>query len=370
MGINVTAYINQLGYGIAGLNIVKALTRAGQEPALWVNGPGQAPTEDHKVMEEAVARTVSFNPDAPSLRIAHQWDFAHRVGRGKHMGLTFFELNRLLSNEVHHLCSLDVVFSPSEWGAKVMMDCGVPAEKVAWAPLGVDRTIFHPDVEPAIVVGEESYLPAKAMNVTVFLSCGKWEVRKGHDVLAEAFSRAFLPSDNVLLIMNCSNPFLAPAQTLEWEQLYANSPMAGRTLVLHDRMASQQEVARLMATADCGVFPARAEGWNLELLEMMSMGKTVIATDYSAHTEFCHEENARLIQVAGLEPAYDGVFFNGQHGEWAEMGEAQIEQLVEHMRAVHREKQAGELERNDVGILTADWLSWDHTVSEILGSLS
>ena len=39
-----------------------------------------------------------------------------------------------------------------------------------------------------------------------------------------------------------------------------------------------------MAEAHCGVFPARSEGWNLGLVEMLSMGRHVIATDYSAHT--------------------------------------------------------------------------------------
>ena len=48
--------------------------------------------------------------------------------------------------------------------------------------------------------------------------------------------------------------------------------------------------------ADCGLFPARAEGWNLELLEMMACGKQVIATNYSAHTEFCTKENSILIE--------------------------------------------------------------------------
>ena len=53
------------------------------------------------------------------------------------------------------------------------------------------------------------------------------------------------------------------------------------------RVNTSEEVARIMGQVDCGVFPARGEGWNLELLEMMSMGKPVIATNYSGHTQFC-----------------------------------------------------------------------------------
>ena len=52
-----------------------------------------------------------------------------------------------------------------------------------------------------------------------------------------------------------------------------------------------------MSQVDCGVFPSRAEGRNLELLEMMSAGKHVITTDYSAHTEFCTKDNAGLVPI-------------------------------------------------------------------------
>ena len=67
-----------------------------------------------------------------------------------------------------------------------------------------------------------------------------------------------------------------------------------------------------MSQTDCGVFPARAEGWNLELLEMMSCGKNVIATNYSSHTEFCNSENCMLVETTELEDAHDGKWFRGQ----------------------------------------------------------
>ena len=63
-----------------------------------------------------------------------------------------------------------------------------------------------------------------------------------------------------------------------------------------------------MAGADCGVFLSRAEGWNLGLLEMMAMGKPVITTNYSGHTEFATPANALLVEVPEVEPAKDGVF--------------------------------------------------------------
>ena len=82
-----------------------------------------------------------------------------------------------------------------------------------------------------------------------------------------------------------------------------------------------------MRDADCGVFPARGEAWNLELLEMMSCGRLVIATDFAGHTEYADHENALLIQIDELEPAADPVwntvFTERKTGEWAHLGEPQ-----------------------------------------------
>lgn len=366
MNINVTTFLNQLGYGIAGLNVVKAFARAGVDVALWVNGPGAAPHEDRAIVEQAIQRQATFDPDSPSLRISHQWDMAHSVGRGLRMGMTFFELDRLNPAEKHHLCSLDRLFIPSMWAGQVLAKNGVPDEIVHYAPLGVDRNIFNLNVQPAFPRGWESLLKTwKEANTTLFFNCGKWEVRKGHDILIEAFKNAFTKNDNVALVMNCSNPFLTENQAYEWEALYGRDP---RLFVLPQRLPRQQDVAALMACVDCGVFPARAEGWNLELAEMMAMGKHVIATDYSAHTEFCTKENCYLIQPDGMEPAFDGIFFKGgrDSGEWAELGPQAMEQLVAALRDVHLRKQTNTLGVNNDGMETIKRFSWDNTVREIL----
>ena len=65
--------------------------------------------------------------------------------------------------------------------------------------------------------------------------------------------------------------------------------------------------------------PVPREGWNLGLLECMSVGLNVIATAYSAHTEFATEANCRLVRVDETEPAHDGQWCKGQ-GNWAKLG--------------------------------------------------
>ena len=136
------------------------------------------------------------------------------------------------------------------------------------------------------------------------------------------------------------------------------------------RVANHHAIAALMRAADCGVFPARAEAWNLPALEMLSCGRYVIATDYSGPTQYLDQTNAMLITVDKLEPAADHewmpVYTERKIGDWAHLGDDQVEQLVAHLRAVHERKQHGELPINQAGVATAQRLTWTNTAETII----
>jgi hypothetical protein len=119
----------------------------------------------------------------------------------------------------------------------------------------------------------------------------------------------------------------------------------------------------------CGIFPSRGEGWNLEALEMLSCGRHLIITDYSAHKEFCNSDNSMLVSVDDVEPAFDGIWFNGQ-GNWAKIDNKQIEQIAEYMRSVHLLKQKGGLSLNTEGIDTANKFTWNNATTTMIGSLN
>jgi len=365
MDINLTCPINTLGYGYTGLNIALAMDRLGHKVAWWPIGGVEADEKYHPALQTMRGRTHFYNRHAPSLRIYHQFDLAQHVGDNVHCALPIFELNRFFPNEIHHLKNQDIVFVASHWAGVVLAENGVPYDRIAYAPFGVDQSIFHPR-------------PKGNGSPTVFFNCGKWEVRKGHDILVEAFNKAFGPNDNVELWMVCQNPVVPEPKreryNAEWNQLYMGSKLgrAGKIQLL-PRQKSQKDIADLMAAVDCGVFPARGEGWNLELAEMMAMGKHVIATNYAAHTEFCNPSNARLISIDKLEDAHDDTWFFANHpgwqgrpGQWAALEEGQVDQLVHHMREVHRLNQEGKLTENTRGIETFQHFTWENCAREIV----
>lgn len=353
--LNIQAPINPLGYGNASYNMILALNKH-YNIALWPIGNVALPDnkkENENVIRKCIENQSIFNRSASSLRIWHQFDMAQHIGSGQHVGMPIFELNRFDSREVHHLDSLDSVFVCSKWAENVVQEqmTGHGGVITHVVPLGVNRSIFH----------EKGESPAGPY---VFLNIGKWEIRKGHDIIIEAFCGAFDKRDNVELWMMNHNPFLSETQTAEWQNLYKNSKLGDKVKFI-DRVKTNQEVADIMRKADCGVFPARAEGWNLELLEMMACGKPVIATNYSAHTEFCSEANCNLIEPAGLEEAWDGIWFKGQ-GEWAALDSGSVRMLSLHMR---KEFEAGP-RVNVAGIETAKKFSWGASADAVMKGLS
>jgi len=134
---------------------------------------------------------------------------------------------------------------------------------------------------------------------------------------------------------------------------------------LINRVQTQAELASIMNSTDCGIFPSRAEGWNLEILELMATGKHVITTNYSAHTEFCDEKNSMLVTPQNKEAAFDGQFFNG-FGEWASLQGVEQE-FVTHMKNIYREWKEGGKQRivNEEGIKAAEKFSWEATAKKI-----
>lgn len=347
--INLLAPINTLSYGVVSTNVLKALAAQGMTVSLFPIGNIELDplrvSKEVAVVEKAILASQTYDATAPSLRIYHQFALAEHVGHGEHIGWPIFELNKFTDREKTHLKNQERLIVCSQWAKDVVIANIGAVNPIHVVPLGVDREVFH-----------ENH-PVQDSETTVFLSVGKWEKRKGHEFLIDCFNSAFNAFDNVALWMVPENPFISVESSKQWRDLATFSPI-GDKIVLMPRTSSQTQLAELMSFADCGVFPARAEGWNLPLLEMMSLGKQVIATNYSAHTEFCDDANSMLIPIDSLEPAFDEPFFRGQ-GEWATLGNDQKKLMVEYMRVVHETKQAGRLTRNDAGIETAKQFSWE-----------
>lgn len=350
MNINYAAPLNQTGYGVAGYNILKALHFLNHNLTYFPIGtPSVDSKEDYDIVMKMINNQNTWDIHSPYVKIWHQFDLADHVGRGKYYAYPFFELDNFSEREKTHLSIPDGIFASSHWAKEVIENNGVKTQ-VSVVPLGVNRETFN-----------ENIPRTRTDNKYVFLTIGKWEIRKAHDILPAIFKKAFANNEEVeLWILAAEHQYSSEEEIAKWKEFYKAD-----NIKVIPGLKSKNEVAQLIANSDCGLYISRAEGWNLELLESMSMNKPVIATNYSAHTEYCNSENSFLVEINDTELAFDGKAFQRQ-GRWAKIDQKQIDQTIEYMRHVYNNR----IITNINGIKTAEKLSWQNSASIISRCIS
>jgi glycosyltransferase involved in cell wall biosynthesis len=351
--LNVIGPYNSLGYGYTVKNILLELSKVIPNLTYFpIGNPQIEHNYEDILLHKLTSRQSNFDFNAHSLQIWHQHDLLHHRGNGLKIGFPIFELDTFNEREEHILDYQDVIFVCSHWAKQVVLHY-LPHKRVFVIPLGVDSNTFYPTNQTT--------------EKCTFLNIGKAEYRKGHDVLVKIFNLAFSKDDNVELKVAFSNPFLKEPQIREWNSLYRNSDL-GDKIQLVPRLNTHDDIAKLINESDCGIFPSRAEGWNLEALEMLACGKQLIITNYSGHTEYCNNNNSMLIDCPHREVAHDNMWFKGD-GNWLHIGDYEIGQMVRYMRKVYLDWKDLVSLYNKPGVETAKEFSWANTANKIYQAL-
>ncbi len=363
MDISIIGSICNTGYGLTTANIVHSLAELGVRVSLFpINEKLQAHPKLHQSIQTSLKNAEMPNFEAPSIRIWHQFNMSQFVGHAQHIGFPIFELDTFTEQEKKHLfAGTSQLFTCSKWGQDVLIDNHDKWPDGNWIargdidiiPLGVDTEIFTP---------QKSFRKS-----TIFANFGKWETRKGHDILVRAFCEAFDDKDDVELWMMPHNPFLNEQETKRWVDLYKTCKLASKIKILPP-VESHSQVADIMKQVDVGVFPCRAEGWNMEPLELMACGKRIIATNYSGQTEYLNEQNSTLIEPDGMELAQDGKWFFGQ-GSWSRLDTIFINTLIERLRFEHSYKKEKGSTIDDRSVETARRFTWKNTAEKIMEAI-
>lgn len=351
MNLNLQCPINQLGYGIVSINIFKELIKQ-NSVSLWPIGPIDCDEELILPLKNSIFSASYFDKNAPSLKIWHQWDMALNPGKGTHLGMTFFEIDPISKADVHSLNSLDKIIVSSSWAKDVCEKSGVDSSKICIVNLGVDKTIFK-------------NCEIKSGGPTKIVNIGKWEIRKGHDLIIPILEQAFEENDNFEFHIYPNNPFLNNDESNEWESFYKNSKFGNKIYIHKERYKTQSELYESIKDCDIGIFPYRSEAWNMELMELLSIGKHCIATNYSGPTQFAKSLGCNLVDIDGMERAYDGKWFLG-NGYWAKLGPSFILKFSTILKNLHVKKQNNELTTNKIGQDNSELYSWKECCINIL----
>ncbi|MBF2008951.1 MAG: glycosyltransferase [Chlorogloeopsis fritschii C42_A2020_084] len=178
----------------------------------------------------------------------------------------------------------------------------------------------------------------------IFDFCSIFE-RKNPIAIVEAFQIAFgKENQDVLLVIKFSNAKYFPEHLQKFKAFVANF----KNIKLIDDYLLKDELNALIYHCDCYVSLHRSEGFGLTMAEAMFYGKPVIATAYSANTEFMNIGNSFLVKYSLVRLTEDyGSYKKGN--VWAEPDIAHAADLMQYVFNNYEEaKQVGAKAAQDI----------------------
>lgn len=170
------------------------------------------------------------------------------------------------------LAKYDRVIIFSRIQRDLLIKLGVPAQRIAVIPNGVDTTKYSPG---------ESVFRSQLQAKRVFLYQGRIAPEKNVESLLKAWKQANMGEDSKLVIVGNHGtlaasliPFYGEEQGILWQGFIADE---------------QQRIDILRGT-DVFVLPSLVEGLSLSLLEAMACGVACVATDAGADGEVLEDE--------------------------------------------------------------------------------
>jgi len=215
--------------------------------------------------------------------------------RGKeNFGYTFFE-NELNQTSIKNSKNYDLILAGSTWCKEKMFEVGIKNTDVLIQ--GIDPELFYPqDIH-------------HNKNLFIIFSGGKFELRKGQDIVLKAVKTLQDMYDDVILInawynfwpatmlsMNSSRFIKYEQKGINWEEfmlnLYKTNGLDPKRIFTLP-VVPNEKLREIYYKTDIGLFPNRCEGGtNLVLMEYMACGKPVIASFNSGHKDILKDKNS------------------------------------------------------------------------------
>jgi glycosyltransferase involved in cell wall biosynthesis len=187
MIINWNGPVGPTGYGRFTRFLLPALEKLGHNMHLIPAYPHEMQQADPELAKYYnLAHEDMLHADANvKLSIANPSDAISMAGKRRIL-FNMLEVDKIPPYWVKSLNTMDEVWVPSYWGKKVYEDSGVIAP-INVVPGGFDPAIFNEYREPVIPKNENFR----------FLFVGKWEYRKGVDLMLKAYTDEFKGNDKV-----------------------------------------------------------------------------------------------------------------------------------------------------------------------------
>ena len=206
------------------------------------------------------------------------------------------------------LKEFDELWVPSKWQRDCTIAQGYDPSKIKVVPEGVDVNTFFPENTSHKLTSDGRFK---------FFLAGRWDYRKSIKEIIETFLKTFDENAPVDLIISVDNPFSGDGMKTTEERLEHYGLTDDRIKILH--FPPREEYIQLLKSCDAFVSCARAEGWNLPLIEAMACGTPSIYSNCSGQLEFA-EGKGLPVKIVGEKPVDASTYshFNDSIGNYYE----------------------------------------------------
>lgn len=240
-------------------------------------------------------------------------------------GYTFFE-NELNDKSVENAKKYDKVLGGSTWCKDKMAEKGISNIDVLIQ--GVDPEVFYPIEEK------------KDEDLFVIFSGGKFELRKGQDLVLKAIQILQQKYPDIILINAWYNMWPNSMKLMKnskyidfeykgkgWVEIMTNIYTRNGidpNRVLTYELIPNKELRGFYGETDIGLFPNRCEGGtNLVLMEYMACAKPVIASYNTGHTDVLTEDNSLMLTDMKPYKLYDN-----SNNLWADWADPSLDEII------------------------------------------
>jgi glycosyltransferase involved in cell wall biosynthesis len=253
------------------------------------------------------------------------------------IALPFWELTRLPPTWVEILDTLDLVIAASDFVKDALAaEANCPPIVSMGHPLYLPRAIA-PD-------RQRFGIPEDCVAFLASFDVSSDMARKNPVAAITAFAKAFGDDGRACLVLKVnSHQQLDPVEGERLGQLRRIAERSANVRVIHE-VLGYRDLMALYASCDVFVSLHRAEGLGLCLMEMMTLGKPVIATCWSGNMSFTNARNSCLV-------GYDFIPVRGENqiayapsnlGPGAVWADARVDEAAHWMRRLADEPQLRE----------------------------
>ena len=253
-------------------------------------------------------QSKEFKPDVNIVLCETNHHIFYDEYEGPKIGYNVWESTLQPQGYFNKLLEFDELWVPSKWQRDCTIAQGYPEDKIKVVPEGVDVNTFYPDDTVTHPLTKDKF---------TFFVAGRWDYRKSIKEIIETFIKTFDKNEPVELVLSVDNPFSNDGLKTTEERLKHYGLEDDRIKILH--FPPREEYIRLLKSCSVFVSCARAEGWNLPLIEAMACGTPSIYSDCSGQLEFA-EGNGIPVRISHELPVSASTYnhFNDNVGNYYE----------------------------------------------------